>query len=83
MRLGRLPQGKFWDNPIVKFSSPLRGLEAEQYFALWRQLEQAVVSWPVDLVELDQEVPFAVRVPEQGEVIYERTDSDPQSGHGR
>jgi len=56
-------------------------LEAEEYFALWRQLEQAVVSWPVDLVELDQEVPFAARVREQGEVIYERTDSDPQSGH--
>lgn len=56
-------------------------LDAEEYFALWRELEQAVRGWPIDLVELDRDLPFAARVRKQGEVIYERTDSDPQSGH--
>ena len=41
-------------------------LSAEDYFALWRQLEYAVASRPVDLVELKGDLHFAVRVRETG-----------------
>jgi hypothetical protein len=38
-------------------------LGAEDFFALWRDLERAVDSWPVDLVELDRrDVHFAQRI---------------------
>ena len=55
-------------------------LGAEEFFALWRELEQTVDEWPVDLVELDRRAAhFARRVWETGELIYERTAPDPQS----
>lgn len=48
-------------------------LGAEAFFALWRDLERAVDSGPIDLVELDQRsVHFVQRVRETGELIYER-----------
>ncbi len=50
-------------------------LGAEEYFALWRALEEASGE-PVDLVELTDDLPFARRVRESGEVIYERRDPD-------
>ncbi len=54
-------------------------LGAEDFFALWRELERAVDSWPVDLVELDQRsVHFVQRVRETGELIYERKAPDSQ-----
>jgi predicted nucleotidyltransferase len=56
-------------------------LSAEDYFALWRQLEYAVGDRPVDLVELDKDLHFAARVRETGELIYERPDSDVESGY--
>lgn len=46
-------------------------LSAEDYFALWRALEEASGE-SVDLVELTDDLPFARRVRESGEVIYER-----------
>ncbi len=55
-------------------------LDAEEYFALWRELERAVPGWPIDLVELDDDLPFAARVREKGELIYERRHPDAQSG---
>lgn len=55
-------------------------LRAEEYFALWRELENAASNWTVDLVELDREVRFAERVRAEGMLIYERPDSDAESG---
>lgn len=55
-------------------------LDAEGYFALWRELER-VIGRPVDLVELEDDVPFAARVRERGELLYERRDPDPESRH--
>ncbi len=48
-------------------------LSAEDYFALWRALEEASGE-PIDLVELTDDLPFARRVRESGEVLYERRD---------
>jgi len=56
-------------------------LSAEDYFALWRELEQAASGWAIDLIELDQASRFAVRVRESGELVYERTDPEPESRH--
>jgi predicted nucleotidyltransferase len=58
-------------------------LDAEEYFALWRELERAAAGWPIDLVELDDDLPFAARVREKGELIYERRYPDAQSGDSR
>ncbi len=54
-------------------------LGAEDFFAFWRELERAVDSWPVDLVELDRRsVHFVQRIRETGELIYERKTPDSQ-----
>jgi len=58
-------------------------LDAETYFAVWRALEMAAEGWDVELVELGDDLRFAPRVREQGELIYERTDSAIESGHRR
>lgn len=55
-------------------------LSAEEYFALWRDLEHAASDWTIDLVELDRAVRFADRVREEGMLIYERSDPDVESG---
>lgn len=55
-------------------------LSAEDYFALWRALEEASGE-PIDLVELTDDLPFASRVRESGEVIYERRNSDTEGGN--
>jgi len=56
-------------------------LNAEAYFALWRELERAAAGWLIDLVPLDQDLPFAARVRECGELIYGHSDSDVESRH--
>jgi len=56
-------------------------LSAEEYFALWRELERAAAGWPVDLVELDRDLRFAAHVRERGELVYGRPDSDTESRH--
>lgn len=58
-------------------------LSAEEYFALWRELERAAGDWAIDLVELDRGVRFADRVREEGMLIYERSDSDVEGGDRR
>jgi len=58
-------------------------LSAEAYFALWRELEHAMSGRTVDVVELGKDRHFAERVRQTGEVIYERADSDAESGHRR
>ncbi|MCS7282413.1 MAG: nucleotidyltransferase domain-containing protein [Anaerolineae bacterium] len=54
-------------------------LSPEDYFALWRALEEASGE-TIDLVELNEDVPFARRVRESGEVIYERRNPGSESG---
>ena len=56
-------------------------LEAETYFAVWRALEMQVKEWNLDIVELQKDLQFAARVREQGELIYERPDSDIEGGY--
>jgi len=56
-------------------------LDAREYLALWRELERAAPDWLIDLVELGQDLRFAERVRERGELIYGDPDSDVESGH--
>ena len=39
-------------------------LDAQEYFALWRELERAAPDWLIDLVELDRDLRFAALVRE-------------------
>ena len=54
-------------------------LTAEDYFALWGALEGLVGYRPIDLVDLGRELHFADRVRDQGLLLYEHSDSDPES----
>jgi predicted nucleotidyltransferase len=54
-------------------------LGAEEYFAVWRDLERAAPGWAIDLVELGQDVRFSEGVRTGGELVYERQDPDPKS----
>lgn len=56
-------------------------LDAQEYFALWRELERAAPGWLIDLVELGQDLRFAALVRERGELIYGYPDSDAKSRH--
>ena len=47
-------------------------LSAEEYFALWRELERAAPGWAIDLVEIERTPRLAARIRETGELIYER-----------
>ncbi len=54
-------------------------LDAETFFALWRDLESAVPGYEFDIIELDRaDVHFADRVRETGELIYEARDPNPE-----
>lgn len=53
-------------------------LNAEDYFALWRALEEES-GQPVDLVELTEDLPFARLVRERGEILYERGNPHAES----
>jgi predicted nucleotidyltransferase len=56
-------------------------LNAQEYFALWREFERAAPGWPIELVELERDLPFADLVRERGELIYGHPDSDTKGGH--
>lgn len=58
-------------------------LDAETYFAIWREMEKAAEGWEIEVIELGPDVRFAARVREQGELVYERADSNVESGHRR
>ena len=49
----------------------VEGIEAADYFALWRDLEGAMPDWPVDLRDLVPGTHFARRVQMEGRLIYE------------
>jgi len=58
-------------------------LDAETYFAVWRELERAASGWQIEVIELGPDLHFAAFVRERGEIIYERTDPDPEGrDHG-
>ncbi len=48
----------------------LEGVSAEDYFALWRELEEALPDWLIDLRDLPLDQHFAKRVRNTGEKIY-------------
>ncbi len=52
----------------------VEGIEAADYFALWRDLEEAMLDWPVDLREFVPGTHFADRVQMEGKLIYESKD---------
>ena len=56
-------------------------LAAEDYFALWRELEREVGEGALDLVVLGRDVRFAARVRERGELLYECPSAHPEGGH--
>jgi predicted nucleotidyltransferase len=53
----------------------VEGVEAADYFALWRDLEGTMPDWPVDLRDLVPGTHFAERVQMEGHLIYENKDS--------
>jgi predicted nucleotidyltransferase len=57
-------------------------LTAEEYFALWRDLDREIPGWQVEVVELDKTY-FAERVQKTGEMVYEAPNSNAQGGHRR
>jgi predicted nucleotidyltransferase len=57
----------------------VEGIEAADYFALWRDLERAMPDWQVDLRDLVPGTHFARRVQMEGRLIYESKDSDAKS----
>ena len=50
------------------------GITAEDYFALWRELEAALPEWLIDLRDISEPSFFADRVQKTGLLIYERED---------
>jgi predicted nucleotidyltransferase len=49
----------------------VEGIEAADYFALWRDLEEAMPDWPVDLRDFVPNTNFAERVQRSGQLVYE------------
>lgn len=50
----------------------VEGVDAADFFPLWRDLEEAMPGWTVDLRELVPGSDFARRVQERRRLIYER-----------
>lgn len=48
----------------------IEGGTAEDYFALWRDLQEALPDWLIDLRDLPPHTQFTQRVYETGEKIY-------------
>lgn len=49
----------------------VEGIDAADFFPLWRDLEEAMPGWTVDLRELVPGSDFARRVQERGWLVYE------------
>ena len=50
----------------------VEGADMALCFQLWRDLEQAVTEWMLDVRSLEDDDPFSQRVRLKGEVVYER-----------
>jgi len=57
----------------------VEGVGPAEYFALWRDLEEAMPNWTVDLRDLVPGTPFARRVQARGQLIYERENPGSES----
>ncbi len=53
---------------------------AQEYFAIWRAIEQVLPDWTIDLRTIDSASTFADLVRKTGILIYEREDTSPASG---
>jgi predicted nucleotidyltransferase len=53
----------------------LIGLEKKNFFKLYSRLTDRI-SWPIDLVDLDEDPKFKAKILERGEVIYDRGRKD-------
>jgi predicted nucleotidyltransferase len=54
----------------------VEGVDAADFFSLWRDLEEAMPDWAVDLRDLVPGSHFARRVQDGGRLIYDRTFFD-------
>lgn len=66
-------KGAFRPNSDVDVA--IEGTNAEQYFALWRDLEEVAPDWIIDLREINEPSYFAQIVRQRGELVYERKDA--------
>ena len=57
----------------------VEGVKAADYFALWRDLEEAMPEWAVDLRDLVPGSEFGQRVRAKGLLIYERENTGTES----
>jgi predicted nucleotidyltransferase len=54
----------------------VEGADTALCFDIWRELEQAIPEWTLDVRSLDSEDTFAERVRRKGELIYEQSAPD-------
>jgi len=57
----------------------VEGVTAQEHFALWQALEQALPDWAIDVRDITPASPFADLVRKTGVLIYERASSSPAS----
>jgi predicted nucleotidyltransferase len=50
----------------------IEGATMARCFDIWRDLEQVVSEWSLDVRALDAQDPFSERIRQKGELIYER-----------
>lgn len=60
--------GRFQPNSDIDVA--IEGGAAEDYFAFWRDLQEALPDWLIDLRDLPPDTLFTQRVYETGEKIY-------------
>lgn len=76
-----LRQGAFRSRSDIDIA--VEGIDAGDFFSLWRDLEEAMPDWAVDLRDLVPSSHFARRVQDAGRLIYDREDSGFESRHQR
>lgn len=76
-----LRQGAF--KPRSDIDIAVEGVDAVDFFSLWRDLEEAMPDWAVDLRDLVPGSKFALRVQERGRIVYEREAFGVESRHQR
>lgn len=59
-------------HPASDIDIALEGTTAEEYFAVWRDLDRALSDWMVDVREINDSSSFANLIRETGVLIYER-----------
>ena len=61
----------------------VEGMTVQEYFALWRALEQALPEWRIDLCDITAPSPFVACIHRTGVLLYERTDPSVTSRNTR